>query len=94
MFGIIKLYFTDRSYYEQRKRYLKLQKAVRKKLKNQIKSFCPWSGYYLHEMIKTMLEFYHKTYLAGDCCWSEEERIENIHARIFDLHKSYEDFLQ
>lgn len=25
---------------------------------------------------------------------SEEERIENIHARIFDLHKSYEDFLQ
>jgi hypothetical protein len=35
MFKSIKLFFTDRPYYEQRKRYLKRQKAVRKKLKKQ-----------------------------------------------------------
>ena len=71
MFKSIKLFFTDRPYYEQRKRYLKRQKAVRKKLKKQIKEFCPWSGYYMHKMIVTMLEFYYKTYEAKDCCWSE-----------------------
>jgi hypothetical protein len=32
----------------------------------------------MHEMIKTMLEFYYETYLAGDCCWSEEGRLEEI----------------
>jgi hypothetical protein len=78
MFRGIKLWFTDRNYYYQRKRYVKLQKEYRKKLTKQAKEFCPWSGYYMHEMIKTMLEFYHKTYLAGDCCWSEEGRIEEI----------------
>ena len=78
MFRTIKLYFTDRPYYEQLKRYEKRQKAVRKKLKKQVKNFCPWSGYYMHEMVKTMLEFYHKTYLAGDCCYSEESRVEEI----------------
>lgn len=78
MFRAIKLYFTDRHYYEQRKRYLKRQKAVRKKLRKQVKNFCPWSGYYMHEIIKTMLEFYHKTYLAGDCCWREEGSREEI----------------
>jgi hypothetical protein len=57
---------------------MKRQKAVRKKLKKQAKEFCPWSGYYMHEMIKTMLEFYHKTYLAKDCCWSEDSRLEEI----------------
>ena len=71
LFNSIKLYFTDRSYYEQRKRYMKRQKAVRKELKKQVNEFCPWSGYYMHKMIITMLEFYHKTYEAKDCCWSE-----------------------
>lgn len=71
MFKGIKLWFTDRNYYYQRKRYMALQKAVRKKLKKQAKEFCPWSGYYMHKMICTMLEFYHKTYEAKDCCWSE-----------------------
>jgi hypothetical protein len=71
MFRGIKLYFTDRPYYEQWKRYMTRQKAVRKKLKKQVKEFCPWSGYYMHEMIVTMLEFYYKTYEAKDCCWSE-----------------------
>lgn len=78
MFSGIKLYFTDRPYYTQWRRYTARQKAVRKKLKKQAKEFCPWSGYYMHEMVKTMLEFYHKTYLAGDCCWSEEGRVEEI----------------
>ena len=78
MFKIIKLYFTDRNYYEQRKRYMKLQKKYRKMLKKQAKEFCPWSGYYMHEMMKTMLNFYHETYLAGDCCWSEDKRRLNI----------------
>ena len=73
MFKKIKLYFTNRSYYEQQKRYLKRQKAVRKTLKKLAKNFCPWSGYYMHEMIKTMLEFYHETYEARDCCWGDEE---------------------
>ena len=74
----IKLWFTDRPYYEQWKRYMKRQDAVRKKLKKQVKEFCPWSGYYMHEIIRTMLEFYHKTYLAKDCCWSEDGRLEEI----------------
>lgn len=67
----IKLYLTNKSYYEQRKRYMARQKAVRKELKKQVKEFCPWSGYYMHKMICTMLKFYHKTYEAQDCCWSE-----------------------
>lgn len=74
MFRAISLYFKDRNYYYQRKRYMKRQKATRKKLRKQAKEFCPWSGYYLHEMIKIMLNFYHETYLAGDCCWSEDAR--------------------
>ena len=78
MFNIIKLYFTDRPRYEARKRYVKLQKEYRKKLVKQAKEFCPWSGYYMHEMTRIMLEFYHKTYEAGDCCWSEETRIQKI----------------
>lgn len=68
---VIKLFFTDRNYYNQRKRYIKRQKAVRKEMIKQAKEFCPWSGYYMHKMITTMLEFYYKTYEAKDCCWSE-----------------------
>jgi hypothetical protein len=71
MFRGIKLWFTDRNYYYQRKRYMARQRAVRKELKKQVKEFCPWSGYYMHKMICTMLKFYHKTYEAKDCCWSE-----------------------
>jgi hypothetical protein len=71
MFHGIKLWFTDRNYYYQRKRYMKLQNEYCKKLTKQAKEFCPWSGYYMHKMIKTMLEFYYKTYEAKDCCWSE-----------------------
>ena len=78
MFRGIKLWFTNRPYYEQRKRYMKLQKTFRKKLKKQAKEFCPWSGYYMNEMTKTMLNFYYETYLAGDCCWSEDTRRLNI----------------
>lgn len=70
-FKLIKLYFTERDYYEQRKRYMKLQKKYRKEMKAQAKEFCPWSGWYMHKMIVTMLEFYFKTYEAHDCCWSE-----------------------
>lgn len=71
MFRAIKLWFTDRNYYYQRKRYMKLQKTYRNEMKKQAKDFCPWSGYYMHKMITTMLEFYFKTYEAHDCCWSE-----------------------
>ena len=71
MFRGIKLWFTDRNYYYQRKRYMKRQKAVRKELRKQVKEFNPWSGYYMHRMIITMLEFYYKTYEAKDCCWGE-----------------------
>ena len=78
MFHTIKLYFTDRQRFEERRRYMKLQKEYRKKLRKLTKDFCPWSGYYMHEMIKTMLEFYEKTYSAGDCCWSEETRVQKI----------------
>jgi hypothetical protein len=71
MFRGIKLWFTDRNYYHQRKRYMKRQKEFRNEMKKQVKEFCPWSGYYMHKMIVTMLEFYYKTYEAKDCCWSE-----------------------
>ena len=82
MFKSIKLFFTDRPYYEQRKRYLKRQKAVRKKLKKQVKEFCPWSGYSIHKMIQTMLEFYQEAYEAGDCAWSEDTRTKQIAGQI------------
>ena len=77
LFNGIKLYFTDRPYYEQWKRYTKLQKRVRKAMKLQAKDFCPWSGWYMNEMVKLMLKFYTETYEAGDCCWREtESRLE------------------
>ncbi len=75
MFRAIKLYFTNRPYYEQWKRYMKRQRAVRRTLKKRSKEFCPWSGYYMHEMIRVMLEFYHETYKEKDCCWSESARL-------------------
>ena len=78
LFNGIKLFFTNKPYYKQWKRYMKLQNKYRKELKKQAKEFCPWSGWYMNEMIKTMLNFYHETYLAGDCCWSEESRRLNI----------------
>lgn len=78
MFKSLKLWFTDREHYYQRKRYCKLQKEYRNKLIKQAKEFCPWSGWYMNEMVKTMLEFYHRTYTAGDNCWSEEGRIKKI----------------
>jgi hypothetical protein len=81
---MIKLYFTDRPYYEQRKRFNKLQREFRKKLRKQAKEFRPWSGYYIHEMIQTMLEFYHKTYAAKDCCWSESARLGRIEKSLAD----------
>ncbi len=78
MFGDLKLYFTDRPRYEQHKRYLKCQRYARKRLKKLAKEFCPWSGYYMHEMIKTMLEFYYTVYDAKDWCWSVDDRLEGI----------------
>ena len=81
MFRELKLYFTDRPKYKQWKRYKKRQKAFRKKLIKQAKEFCPWSGWYMNEMVKTMLEFYNKTYEAGDCCFSSEERVRRIAAQ-------------
>ena len=77
LFNGIKLYFTDRPYYNQWKRYTKLQKQVRKAMNKQAKDFCPWSGWYMNEMVKLMLKFYTETYEAGDCCWREtESRLE------------------
>lgn len=78
MFRAIKLWFTNRNYYYQRKRYMKLQKTYRTKLQKQAKEFCPWSGWYIHEMVKTMLEFYEKTYTAQDCCWTTEEHTNKV----------------
>lgn len=74
MFRAIKLYFTDRPYYYQWKNYMKIQSGFRKKLKKLSKKFCPWSGYYMHEVVITMLEFYDKVYESGYCCWSEDQR--------------------
>lgn len=73
MLRAIKLYFTDRSYYKQWKRYSKRQKAARKTMRAHADKFCPWSGWYMHEMIKYMLQFYTETYERGDCCWRESD---------------------
>ena len=78
IFRGLKLYFTDRPYYVQWKRYMKRQKGFRKQLIKQAKEFCPWSGWYMNEMIKTMLNFYYKTYESQDCCWSESARTGKI----------------
>ena len=85
MFRAIKLWFKDRNYYNQRKRYLKLQTTFRKELKKQAKDFCPWSGYYMHKMIVTMLDFYYKTYEAQDCCWSESAWTGRIAASLKEV---------
>ena len=93
----LKLWFTNRPYYKQWKRYMKCQAAVRKKLKKQANEFCPWTGYYLHDMIKTMLEFYHDVYSTQDCCWSEPSRLEKIEKSLaetlqyFDLLEKIDD---
>ena len=78
MFKGLKLYFTNKTRHKQWRRYKKLQKAYRKQLIKQAKAFCPWSGWYMHKMMTTMLEFYHKTYAAGDLCFSEESRVKKI----------------
>ena len=90
MFRGIKLWFTDRNYYHQRKRYMKRQKAFRKELKKQASEFCPWSGYYMHDMIKTMLEFYRETYTAKDCCWSESARLGKIEKSLAETLQYFE----
>ena len=90
MFKSIKLWFTDRDYYHQRKRYLKLQRNVRRKLRKQLSEFCPWSGYYMHEMIKIMLEFYHAVYQAKDCCWSESARLGKIEKSLAETLQYFE----
>lgn len=90
MFKSIKLWFTDRDYYHQRKRYLKLQRNVRHKLRKQLSEFCPWSGYYMHEMIKIMLEFYHAVYQAKDCCWSESARLGKIEKSLAETLQYFE----
>ena len=93
----LKLWLTNRPYYKQWKRYMKRQDTVRKKLKKQVKEFCPWTGYYLHDMIKTMLEFYHDVYSTRDCCWSEPSRLEKIEKSLaetlqyFDLLEKIDD---
>lgn len=89
----LKLWFTDRPYYKQWKRYMKRQDAVRKKLKKQVNEFCPWSGYYMHEMIRIMLEFYHDVYSAKDCCWSESARLGKIEESLAETLQ-YFDFLE
>lgn len=81
MFKELKLYFTNRSRYNQWRRYNKRQKAFRKEMIKQAKEFCPWTGWYMHKMITTMLEFYNKTYEAGDCCYSEEQRVKRVAAQ-------------
>jgi hypothetical protein len=78
MFETIKLYFTNKSKYEQIRRYIKRQKSTRKLLKKLAKNFSPWSGNYMHEVVVAMLKFYHETYLLGDNCYSEEGRLEEI----------------
>lgn len=82
IFRGIKLFLTDKPYYMQWKHFTKRQKAARNKLKKQAKNFSPWSGYYMHEMIKIMLEFYCETYLARDCCWSSDDRLVDISASL------------
>lgn len=89
----LKLWFTNRPYYEQWKRYMKRQDAVQKKLKQKANEFCPWSGYYMHDMIKTMLEFYHDVYSAKDCCWSESARLGKIEKSLAET-LSYFDLLE
>lgn len=78
----IKLYFSDRQRYESLIKYKKLQRDVRKKLKKAAKSFCPWSGYYMHNIIFIMLKFYSDVYSEGLCCWSETDRIKKISSQI------------
>ena len=82
MFKNIKLWFKDREHYYQRKRYSKLQREYRAKLMRQVKEFCPWSGWYINEMVKTMLEFFEKTYTAKDCCWTTDEHLDNVAVQV------------
>jgi hypothetical protein len=85
MFSRIKLYFTNKPYYEQQRRYMKRQKVVRKHLKKLAKDFCPWSGNYMHEIVKTMIKFYFETYEAKDCCWSESAHTGKTARTLFDV---------
>lgn len=77
-FNSIFLFFTDRPYFYERRRYLKLQRHARREMIKLSREFAPWSGWYFHEMAKLMIRFYYHTYKAGDCCWSAQERIDKI----------------
>ena len=78
MIAHLKLFFTDRERFNSRMRYLKLQRTMRRKLRKLANTFLPWSGYYMHEMVKTMIDFYLETYQAGDCCWRDEKYLKDI----------------
>ena len=71
---MLKLFFTNNKKYKELRRYKKRQRKYRRKLIQLSKKFAPWSGYYMHEMITVMVEFFYKTYLCGDCIYSENER--------------------
>ena len=88
MFYSLKLFLTNKPYYKQWRYYTKCRKTVQKKLKQKIKYFCPWSGYYIHEIVKIMIDFYHEIYSSHSCCWSEDERIEKIASSLTKV-KSY-----
>lgn len=81
MFNKLRVYLTNREYNKQLRRYKKRKKTFRKAMTKQLKEFCPWSGWYMHKMITTMLEFYNETYEAGDCCFSCDERVRRIAAQ-------------
>ena len=77
-FYSLKLFFTDRTHYNNRKQYLKVQRNYRKQLIKLSKKFCPWSGYYMHEMIMTMVNFYSDVYKNKLNTWSLDERTDDI----------------
>ena len=84
---MLKLFFTNNSKYNELRRYEKRQRKYRRQLIRLSKKFAPWSGYYMHEMITVMLEFFYKTYLCGDCIYSEN-------ARRLDIVKEQEEVRQ
>lgn len=100
---MLKLFFTNNSKYNELRRYEKRQRKYRRQLVRLSKKFAPWSGYYMHEMITVMLEFFYKTYLCGDCIYSEnarrldivkeQEEVRQYAIALENIEKMYEDDL-
>ena len=68
-----RLFFTDINNYKDYIAYKKIEKKFKNKMKKLLADFHPWSGWYMHEVITTMLTFYRDVYDSKHCVYAADE---------------------